>query len=94
MEMHVPAAVLEARHMPAVRSREDRIEFEFTPQMQVYFERSTRAMWSRWAPEPRPCFNPSLLSGIRSYYDFLAETGGRGCPAFSTWAETSISSST
>ncbi len=77
MEMHVPAAVLEARHNPAVRSREDRIEFEFAPQMQVYFERSTRAMWSRWMPEPRPCFNASLLSGIRSYYDFLAETGGR-----------------
>ena len=77
MEMYVPAAVLEARHAPAIRSREDRIEFEFAPQMQVYFERSTKAMWSRWAPEPRPCFNASLLSTIRSYYDFLAETGGR-----------------
>jgi DSF synthase len=77
MEMHVPSAVLQARHTPAVRSLEDRIEFEFAPQIQVYFDRGTRAMWSRWAPEPRPCFNPSLLSTIRSYYDFLAETGGR-----------------
>jgi DSF synthase len=77
MEMHVPAAVLEARHAPVVRSLERRIEFEFAPQLQVHFDRDTRAMWSRWTPEPRPCFNPSLLSTIRTYYDFLAETGGR-----------------
>ncbi|HZM44759.1 MAG TPA: crotonase/enoyl-CoA hydratase family protein [Burkholderiales bacterium] len=77
MEMHIPAAVLEARHAPAVRSREHGIEFEFTPQLQVHFDRDTRAMWSRWTPEPRPCFNPSLLSTIRTYYDFLAESGGR-----------------
>ena len=77
MEMHIPAAVLEARHTPRARSREDRIEFEFSPQLKVHFDRATKAMWSRWMPEPRPCFNPSLLSTIRSYYDFLAETGGR-----------------
>ena len=77
MEMHVPAAVLEARHAPVVRSLERRIEFEFAPQLQVHFDRDTRAMWSRWTPEPRPCFNPSLLSSIRTYYDFLAETGGQ-----------------
>src|SRR5262249_9660970 len=33
-------------------------------------------------PEPRPCFNPSLLATIRSYYDFLAETGGRVTDSF------------
>src|SRR6185436_2484927 len=77
MEMHIPSAVLEARHAPVVRSREDRVEFEFAPHPQVYFEPETRAMWSRWLPEPRPCFNPSLLSTIRGYYDFLAESGGR-----------------
>jgi len=77
MEMQIPAAVLEARHTPAIRSRENRVEFDFAPQLQVHFDPETRAMWSRWMPEPRPCFNASLLSTIRSYYDFLAETGGR-----------------
>jgi len=77
MEMNIPAAVLEARHQPVVRSREDRIDFEFTRELQVHFDPATRAMWSRWMPEPRPCFNASLLSTIRSYYDFLAGTEGR-----------------
>ena len=77
MDMHIPAAILEARHTPNVRSGQDRIEFEFSPQLQVHFDCSTRAMWSRWTPEPRPCFNPALLSTIRSYYNFLAETEGK-----------------
>ena len=77
MDMHIPAAILEARHTPNVRSAQDRIEFEFSPQLQVHFDPATRAMWSRWTPEPRPCFNPALLSTIRSYYDFLAATEGK-----------------
>ena len=78
MEMHVPIAVVEARQTrPAGRLLDDRIEFAFSPQLQVHFDRHTAAMWSRWTPEPRPCFNPELLATIRSYYDFLADCGGR-----------------
>lgn len=77
MEMLVPAAVLEVRHLPVSRPLDSRIEFAFSPQLAVHFERDTRAMWSRWTPEPRPCFNPALLSGIRAYYDFLTGSGGR-----------------
>jgi DSF synthase len=33
-------------------------------------------MWSKWTAEPRPCFNPTLLADIRSYYEFLSRTGG------------------
>ncbi len=77
MEMNLPAAILEARQQPANRIVDGRVEFEFSPQLQVRFDPETRAMWSRWTPEPRPCFNPALLSTIRSYYDFLAESGGR-----------------
>ena len=62
----IPAAVLEARHTPAIRSRENRTEFEFAPQLRVHFEPETRAMWSRWMPEPRPCFN--LRSWCHSYF--------------------------
>src|ERR1700752_335668 len=77
MEMHVPAALLEARQLPAFRQLDDRIEFDVAPQIQAHFDRSTRAMWSRWMPEPRPCFNPALLAGIRAYQDFLVASEGR-----------------
>ena len=77
MEMHLPAAVLEARQFPAPQIVDTRLEFSFSPQLRVSFDKQTRAMWSRWAPEPRACFNPALLASIRSYYDFLAASGGQ-----------------
>jgi DSF synthase len=77
MEMHVPTAVLEARHIPASQPLSNGVEFSFSPQLRASFDKDARALWSRWAPEPRPCFNPSLLADIRSYYDFLASSNGR-----------------
>ena len=77
MEMHVPAALLESRRTYAHRIAGSRIDFDFSPQLAVHFEREDRTMWSRWTPEPRPCFSPALLSTIRTYYDFLAESGGK-----------------
>ncbi len=77
MEMHLPAAVLEARQFPAPQLVDTRLEFNFSPQLRVSFDKQMRAMWSRWAPEPRACFNPALLSTIRSYYDYLAASGGQ-----------------
>ena len=77
MEMHLPAALLETRQLPASRQLENRVEFDIAPQLQAYFDRDTRAMWSRWTPEPRACFNPVLLAAIRAYQDFLAGTDGR-----------------
>ena len=76
MEMHIPAAILEARQTPASRQFDDRVEFDFSPQLQAHFDRDTRAMWSRWTADPRPCFNPALLAGIRAYYEFLAGSDG------------------
>ena len=77
MNMHVPAAVLEARTRPAVQPTTTGIKFDFSPQLRAHFDKDTRAMWSRWSPEPRPCFNPRLLANIRTYYDFLAASGAR-----------------
>jgi DSF synthase len=77
MNMQVPAAVLEARERPARQFTTDRIELYFSPQLHAFFDREARAMWSRWAPDPRPCFNPALLADIRAYYDFLASSGAR-----------------
>ncbi len=77
MDMHVPLAVLEARQTPVSRLLDNRIEFDFSPQLAAHFDRDTRAMWMRWTPEPRPCFNPALLSAIRSFDDFLTASEGR-----------------
>ncbi len=77
MEMHLPAAVLETRQFPTPQLIDSGLEFSFSPQLRVNFDRQTRAIWSRWAPEPRACFNPALLSSIRSYYDFLAASSGQ-----------------
>jgi DSF synthase len=76
MEMHLPAAILEARHTPATHPVPAGLEFSFSPQLTARFEKETRAMWSRWTADPRPCFNPSLLADIRAYYEFLAQSGG------------------
>jgi DSF synthase len=78
MEMHVPAAILEARRQPASTTpAANGIEYKFSEQLTARFDTETRAMWSRWTADPRPCFNPSLLSDIRSYYDFLTQSGGQ-----------------
>jgi DSF synthase len=78
MEMRIPAAILEARQQPtSVSPNETGVDFTFSPQLTAHFDRETRAMWSRWTADPRPCFNPSLLADIRSYYEFLTQSGGR-----------------
>jgi DSF synthase len=56
---------------------ESGVEFSFSPQLRAHFQKSQGAIWSRWNPSPRPCFNPRLLADIRGYYDFLAGTGGK-----------------
>jgi DSF synthase len=77
MEMHVPAAMLELRQQPISLPIPSGFEFSFSPQLHARYDKQTRAMWSRWSPEPRPCFNPSLLASIRAYYDFLGASGAR-----------------
>ena len=77
MEMHIPAAVLEARHQPASTPVPSGVEYKFSAQLTARFDTETRAMWSRWTADPRPCFNPSLLADIRSYGEFLSNSDGR-----------------
>lgn len=76
MDMHVPSAVLEARQLPATQPISTGVEMSFSPQLRAKFDKDTRAMWMRWAPEPRPCFNPSLLADIRAFQEYLSGTGG------------------
>jgi len=76
MDMHVPSAVLEARQLPATQPISTGVEMSFSPQLRANFDKATRAMWMRWAPEPRPCFNPALLADIRAFQEYLTGTGG------------------
>lgn len=77
MEMHVPAAVLEVHERPLSNPVTNRIEFSFSSQLHAHFDKQTNTFWSHWSPEPRPCFNSSLLADIRTYYDFLTHSEGR-----------------
>jgi DSF synthase len=76
MDMHVQAAIQEARHQPFTRTSDTQTEYEFSTQLHARFDQSARALWSRWSANPRPCFNPQLLADIRGYYNFLSESGG------------------
>jgi DSF synthase len=76
MEMRIPTAILEARRAPESHPIPQGVEFNFSPQLTARYDTQTRAMWSRWTAEPRPCFNASLLADIRTYYEFLTQTGG------------------
>lgn len=76
MDMHVQAAIQEVRHQPLSRTIDSQIEYEFSDQLRASFDKPTRALWSRWSANPRPCFNPQLLGDIRGYYNFLAQSGG------------------
>jgi DSF synthase len=78
MEMHIPEAILAARPQPArTVAVPSGVEFTFSTQLRARFDKETRAMWSRWTPEPRPCFNAKLLSDIRSYHSFLSDSQGQ-----------------
>jgi DSF synthase len=63
--------------LPAIPPRTSGIQFAFSDQLRAYYRPEHRAMWSRWNPLPRPCFNSELLRDIRRYHDFLGKSGGR-----------------
>jgi len=76
MDMHLPMQLLEAREASLTRRMTASLEHRFSDQLSARFDTTQRAMWSRWQPAPRPCFNPALLRDIRTYYDMLAHTDG------------------
>jgi DSF synthase len=76
MDMNVPQQLLEARENALARQLTPGLEYRFSDQLSARFDTTQNAMWSRWSPSPRPCFNPGLLRDIRTYYDLLTETRG------------------
>ena len=53
------------------------IAFQFSEQLRAVFEPDLGAMWLRWRPAPRPCFNPDLLAACNDYCDFLKGRNGQ-----------------
>jgi DSF synthase len=51
-------------------------EFSFSPQLTANYNKEQAAMWTRWSPSPRACFNPALLENLRDCYDFLGSSNG------------------
>lgn len=52
------------------------IEFPFSEQLRATFEPELGAMWLRWNPQPRPCYNTALLAACNDYCQFLQRAGG------------------
>jgi DSF synthase len=76
MDMNLPQQLLEARENALARQLTPGLEYRFSEQLNAHFDPAQNAMWSRWSPAPRPCFNPGLLREIRTYYDMLTQTHG------------------
>jgi len=77
MNMIVPHALLQVPQQNPGREVDGGVEYSFSPQLRAHFNKDQGAMWSRWNPSPRPCFNPRLLADIRGYYEFLERSNGR-----------------
>jgi len=76
MDMIVPQALLTAREANLAQHLNAALEYRFSDQLSARFDTQQNALWSRWTPSPRPCFNPGLLRDIRTYYDFITQTRG------------------
>src|SRR3954453_11835525 len=75
MDMQLPHALLEVTEPPRLYRSTERPEYFFSDQLSAQYDQETRALWSRWAPRPRPSFNPALLKDLSAYCRFVAETG-------------------
>ncbi len=77
MDMHVPAQLIGLNEASLAHRMPPALEYRFSMQLGARFDTAHNAMWSRWLPAPRPCFNPGLLRDIRTYYDMLKHSGGQ-----------------
>ena len=82
--LDIPQGVLRTRDAEFLRNRElpaagplgSGVDITFSDQLRAYYQSDQRAMWSRWNPSPRPCFNSELLADIHDYHELIARSGG------------------
>lgn len=77
MNMFVPQTILEMPGQVVGHEITERLEYDFSPQLNARFDKDAHALWLRWKPAPRPCFNPSLLRDLRSYCDFVGASNAQ-----------------
>ena len=70
------AEFLRKPELPAAESSISGVEITFSDQLRAYYQADQHAMWSRWNPGPRPCFNTNLLADIHVYHELIAHSGG------------------
>ncbi|MBI2314209.1 MAG: crotonase/enoyl-CoA hydratase family protein [Betaproteobacteria bacterium] len=76
MNMYVPHALLEAPEKLIASQMASGVDYAFSSQLAARFDRELNALWLRWDPKPRPCFNPALLKDLRAYCDFVTNSDG------------------
>jgi DSF synthase len=74
MDMQLPQALLEVCEPPRLYRHTEYLEFFFSDQLSAKYDPQNRAIWSRWKPQPRPSFNPTLLESLSAYCRFVTET--------------------
>jgi DSF synthase len=45
-------------------------------QLYGHFDKAQAALWMRWCPQPRPCFNPGLLADMHRFGVWLRQNNG------------------
>jgi DSF synthase len=80
MDMQIPEALLRATQPPAAYARTGAHGYFLSEQLRADYHADSAALWVRWSPAPRPCFNPGLLDALRDCAR-LIEAGG-GCLAW------------
>src|SRR5688572_5245574 len=75
MDMHVPQALLRVTETPAPYPAASPRYF-FSPQLDAQYDCDSAALWVRWSPSPRPCFNPDLLSALSDCARLIEGSGG------------------
>jgi DSF synthase len=77
MDMHLPHELLRQPLLAPRREGPEGLEFPISSQLHAHFDENANVMWLRWNPQPRPCFNPRLLSDLRTYCDFVTRSEAR-----------------
>jgi DSF synthase len=76
MDMQIPDALLRATQSSRPGSGTGFQRYFSSPQLSADYDTESAALWVRWAPSPRPCFNPGLLSALRDCARRIEAGGG------------------
>ncbi len=76
MDMQIPEALLRTSQPAPAYAVAASSRSVFSPQLSTRYDPAGGALWVRWAPAPRPSFNPSLLDALAECARFIESGGG------------------